>query len=238
MLTCRDTYDNPSAWYEPGAGSSDSWSSAPADAASPDAWTGAADSVPSGRFSAGGDGAAVGKAAAGAAAGQHTADDDAEEADESSAVRFLDEESDGALFLNRDGTWHAAGGSGDGDAPAAIGSLQAQLPDWGAAAAGSGFGASDSSGGSGGGGSPAADVPLEQSGAPAEGGSGFDAVDTYAAAPDLQQPAPLTAEEVADQMRLMNNGEPSQPDLQSYEFDEDIDYDSYLQVCIWLLVPV
>lgn len=158
-----------------------------------DEWSDAEDSLPSGRFGSGSQAAGAAKAAGGAA-----------DADESSAVRFLDEEADGALFMNQAATWSDAAG-----APAPDSSLQAQLPDWGAVSAVSGGnGSAGGSNGYGSGGFGATDSPAQQGFTAGDGLSagGFDAGGP-AAAP-LQQDAGPTAEQLAQQLQAIAKAEP------------------------------
>lgn len=190
---CRGGFNNPSGWYEPGAAAAaGSGSAAPPlqQPATQDDWNGAADSLPSGRF-----GAAASTAAGNSttAASDYASSADGSPADDSAAVRFLDEEPDSALFINQDSAWTGASDAG------LAGSLQAQLPDWGAASSGGGGNGSSSGGGFGAGDSTAFEGrDLAEAGAGVRG-SGNDA-DGPTAAP-LQQPAGPAAEDLAARLR-------------------------------------
>ena len=195
----RGGFNNPSGWYEPGAaspGSSDRTAAPVEQPAAQDEWHDAADSLPSGRFSAADTAAGNDTAAGSAEAARAAAGSDNTSTDGSSAVRFLDEELDGALFMNQDSTW-----TGAADAAPLASSLQAQLPDWATGIGGKGSG-DGSTGGFG-----ASDSTASGSGALAAAGSGsqdgggrFGAKEP-ADAP-LQQPVGAAAEDLAARLQL------------------------------------
>lgn len=230
FAACRGSWVNPSAWYEPGAGSAatSNWS-APADAASP--W---------GRFSSaaggsGGTGASEGGGAA--AAGQEAGD--AEEADNGSAVRFLDEEADGAVFLKRDATWHDEADAAAGDA-AGVSSFQAQLPDWGAPAAGGGGGGNGTLGAGFSAPADGAEAGPSAAAAAATAAAGGDAGSSHSAG--LADPATGGGGTGADAADAADAAEPSVEDLedalrqiaagaeaQAFLWEDDVDYDREMQ---------
>jgi hypothetical protein len=194
----RGGFNNPSGWYEPGAAATTAAASS-SDRAAPllqqpatrDDWNDAADSLPSGRF-----GAAASKAAGDAkTAAAATGADDSSAVDsspgDSSAVRFLDEEPDGALFINQDSAWTGAADAG------LASSLQAQLPDWAATSAdgsgngsGGGFGATDSTA-----------LHSNNSAAAGDGSQGGGSSAGGPAAAPLQQPAGPAAEDLAARLK-------------------------------------
>jgi hypothetical protein len=196
--TCRGTFNNPSGWYEPGATTNSSQAAGSTKHPVVDEWNGMADSAPAGRF---GGSSSQAAGAASMAADDTEAAEAALDEDGSSAVQFLEEEPDGALFMNQDATWSDAV-----DAPAPVDSLQAQLPDWGAISGGSGNGSENGSGGPG-----ATDSPAQQShglGTGSDGIQGSGAGADEPAETTLEQQAGPTSEELAQQLQVAAKAEP------------------------------